>query len=239
MPDSNKFADPHQPLFPSSNDNTGTDSGPVGYPKIGSPVGYPQIGAVATRHAAGGDDGLPTANRQIPQTWIFAGAVVLVVAALIVGVLVFIGSSDSEEASSSRQIDSSEPSDTSDTSKGSDPPPSDSTGGTASNDLSFDRMRDFAYMHYADLPRNPSATWRRFDPELANKIGWQGYVDFWNTIASVTVMSVMPRNANSVVVRLKYVTRNGSTDTEDRSLRFVTSDGELRIFDSERIGSVG
>lgn len=107
-----------------------------------------------------------------------------------------------------------------------------------SNAITFDDMRTFVMNHYADLPANPSATWSRLDPHFTAEFSWNDYVDFWSSIASVHVDSVRPRDSDSVIARLTYVRRNGSTDTEDRWLSFVSDKGKLALFDSERMGSV-
>jgi len=56
-------------------------------------------------------------------------------------------------------------------------------------------------------------------------------------VASVTLLSVSPRDSTSVVARLRYVRRDGGVDTEDRWLSVVPKDGTLLIYDSERIGA--
>jgi hypothetical protein len=105
-------------------------------------------------------------------------------------------------------------------------------------ELSYENMRDLVFVHYADLPSNPRATWERLDPHFTSITNWNDYVTFWSTIGSVTVDSVTPRGPDSVVARLTYVLRDGRSNTEDRWLRFVSSPNGLRIYESGRIGTV-
>ena len=44
------------------------------------------------------------------------------------------------------------------------------------------------------------------------------YLNFWSTVWAVSVVSVTPRDATSVVARLQYVDLNGQSHTEDRRL---------------------
>jgi hypothetical protein len=50
------------------------------------------------------------------------------------------------------------------------------------------------------------------------------------------LVAVTPRDATSVTARIRYVLREGRTDTEDRWLSVVPTNGQLLIYDSERIG---
>lgn len=105
-------------------------------------------------------------------------------------------------------------------------------------ELSYENMRDLVFVHYADLPSNPRATWGRLDPHFTSMTDWNDYLIFWSTIGSVTVDSVTPRGPDSVVARLTYVLRDGRSNTEDRWLRFVSTPNGLRIYESGRIGTV-
>ncbi|GFG75896.1 hypothetical protein [Mycobacterium botniense] len=106
----------------------------------------------------------------------------------------------------------------------------------AAPSITFDRMRDFVTELYALLPAQPMAAWAQFDTHFQTKSGLSAYLEFWATIQSVTVLSVSPRDGTSVVVRLKYVRKDGKSDTEDRWLSVVSVNGQMLVDDSERIG---
>ena len=97
-------------------------------------------------------------------------------------------------------------------------------------------MRDLVTAFYGDLPGNTSGAWETLDTHYQQRAGRADFLSFWSTIESVSLLSVTPRDATSVVARLRYVLRDGGVDTEDRWLSVVPADGRLLIFDSERIG---
>jgi serine/threonine-protein kinase len=97
-------------------------------------------------------------------------------------------------------------------------------------------MRDLVTGFYSELPANASGAWDRLDRHYQQRAGQADYLSFWGSIESVSLISVTPRDPTSVVVRLRYVLRDGGIDTEDRWLSVVASDGRLLIYDSERIG---
>ena len=97
-------------------------------------------------------------------------------------------------------------------------------------------MRDLVTAFYGDLPGNTSGAWETLDTHYQQRAGRTDFLSFWSTIESVSLLSVTPRDATSVVARLRYVLRDGGVDTEDRWLSVVPADGRLLIFDSERIG---
>jgi serine/threonine-protein kinase len=99
-------------------------------------------------------------------------------------------------------------------------------------------MRDFVIGLYGELPGNARDAWTKLDTGYQNQTGLTDYLDFWSTIESVNVMSVTPRDANSVVVRLTFVPRNGETNTEDRWLSVVLKNGVMLVYDSQRIATV-
>jgi len=113
------------------------------------------------------------------------------------------------------------------------------TGGTStapSTPVTFEAMRDVVTGFYADLPGDTSGAWDKLDSHYQQRAGRADYLGFWSTIESVSLLSVTPRDATSVVARLRYVLRDGGVDTEDRWLSVVPVDGRLLIYDSERIG---
>jgi hypothetical protein len=102
----------------------------------------------------------------------------------------------------------------------------------------FDGMRNFVEGYYADLPAHPTSAWKKVDSQWQNQTGYQDFLDFWATIESVTLVSVSPRDATSVIARVHYVPRTGQPSTEDRWLRMTTVDGRLLLDGSGRIGAV-
>jgi serine/threonine-protein kinase len=97
-------------------------------------------------------------------------------------------------------------------------------------------MRDFVNGYYALLPSRASEAWNRLDVGYQQRAGHGDYLSFWSTIRSVTVLSVRPRDATSVVANLRYVTNSGSVSTENRWLRIVSVNGVLLIGDSDLVG---
>jgi serine/threonine-protein kinase len=100
--------------------------------------------------------------------------------------------------------------------------------------ITFDGMRDFVELYYADLPAHPNDAWAKLDAHCQNQTGLREYLDFWATIQSVAVISVSPRDTTSVVARLKYVRRNGQSDTEDRWFRVILVNGAMLLDESDR-----
>jgi serine/threonine-protein kinase len=97
-------------------------------------------------------------------------------------------------------------------------------------------MRDLVTGFYGELPGNATGAWDTLDTHYQQRAGQADYLNFWGSIESVSLISVTPRDPTSVVARLRYVLRNGAIDTEDRWLSVVESNGQLLIYDSERIG---
>lgn len=89
---------------------------------------------------------------------------------------------------------------------------------------------------YGLLPGSTEQAWAMFDQRYANKTGKASFEQFWSTIRSVEVLSVTPRDASTVVARLRYVTKGGRVDTENRSLTLVDVQGRLLVDDSVRLG---
>jgi serine/threonine protein kinase len=113
------------------------------------------------------------------------------------------------------------------------PPPS------ATPSTTFDGMRNFVEGYYSDLPADPTSAWKKVDSQWQKQTGYQDFLDFWATIDSVSLVSVSPRDATSVIARVHYVPRNGQPpSTEDRWLRMTTVDGRLLLDGSGRIGAV-
>jgi serine/threonine-protein kinase len=110
------------------------------------------------------------------------------------------------------------------------------TSASPSAPVTFGAMRDLVTGFYSDLPDNTAGAWEKLDSHYQQRAGQADFLSFWSTIESVSLLSVTPRDATSVVARLRYVLRDGGVDTEDRWLSVVPADGRLLVYDSERIG---
>ena len=95
-------------------------------------------------------------------------------------------------------------------------------------------MRDFVASYYADLPARPTDAWAKLDVHCQNQTGQRQFLDFWASIQSVTLVSISPRDATSVVAQLKYVRRNGTSDSENRWLKLALVNGAMLIDESGR-----
>ena len=104
--------------------------------------------------------------------------------------------------------------------------------------ITFDSMRDFVTAYYRDLPAHPNDAWTKLDTHCQNQTGLRQYLDFWATIQSVTLVSVSPRDATTVIARLTYVRRDGQSDTEDRWFKMALVNGALLLDESQRNGAV-
>lgn len=100
----------------------------------------------------------------------------------------------------------------------------------------FESMRDLVNRFYGQLPGNPRAAWSMLDTNYQQRNGLDGYLGFWSTIQSVSLLSVAPRDSSSVVATIRYVLPDGRVDTENRWLSVVPRGAQLLIYDSERIG---
>lgn len=118
------------------------------------------------------------------------------------------------------------------------PPPVTGDHPAVTNQITFESMRDFVSGLYGELPANAREAWSKLDSGYQARTGFTDYLDFWSTIDSVTVVSVMPRDATSVVARLAFVPRSGEPNTEDRWLSVVLKNGVMLVYDSQRIGTV-
>ena len=105
-----------------------------------------------------------------------------------------------------------------------------------STPVTFDSMKNVVNGFYAELPGNARTAWTKLDTHYQQRNGFDDYLGFWSTIDSVSVLSVTPRDANSVVATIRYVLQDGRIDTENRWLSVVPVNGQLLIYDSERIG---
>ena len=115
--------------------------------------------------------------------------------------------------------------------------PATTAASVSSAPVSFEGMRDLVAGFYSELPGNAAGAWDKFDINYQQRAGEADYLNFWSSIESVSLISVTPRDATSVVARIRYVLRAGGVDTEDRWLSVVVKDGRPLIYDSERIGS--
>jgi serine/threonine protein kinase len=113
-----------------------------------------------------------------------------------------------------------------------------STPTSVAPSMTYPAMRDFVTAYYNDLPAHPDDAWAKIDTAGKNETGYEKFSEFWRTIQSVTVVSVSPRDATSVIARLRYVRRTGQSDTEDRWLRMALVNGVIMLEESGRIGTV-
>lgn len=118
-----------------------------------------------------------------------------------------------------------------------------STAGTTTTSTSaaappvtLESMRELVAAFYGQLPADATGAWNMLDTNYQQRNGLNDYLGFWSTIQSVSVLSVAPRDANSVVATLRYVLKDGRVDTENRWLSAIPRNGQLLIYDSERIG---
>ena len=110
------------------------------------------------------------------------------------------------------------------------------TSSAAATAVTFDSMRDLVNGFYGQLPNNARGAWNMLDVHYQQRNGLDDYLGFWSTIQSVSVLAINPRDANSVVATIRYVLNDGRIDTENRWLSVVPVNGQLLIYDSERIG---
>ena len=184
-----------------------------------------------------------TATTASPR-WPWAVAVVAL--ALILGALAYTvwsrsHGSDSQArppvTSSSRPSTTSPPTTSSPTrTSTSTTPTTTPTTTSAAAPVTFEAMRDLVSGFYGQLPGNAQSAWNQLDTYYQQRNGLQDYLAFWSSIRSVSLLSVSPRDATSVVATLRYVLHDGRVDTENRWLSVVPKDGRLLIYDSERIG---
>lgn len=100
----------------------------------------------------------------------------------------------------------------------------------------FEQMSAFVRGYYGMLPGRRDSAWNDLGASYATSTGRAGFDSFWSTIDSVTVTSVRPSDASSVVVGLTYRTTDGAVDSESRWVRVEVDDqGALRIANSGRL----
>jgi serine/threonine-protein kinase len=162
-----------------------------------------------------------------PSRWPWALAGVAL--AMLVGALVFALWPRSEPASTF-------PATTSTSRQASTSAATTTTTSPTAAPVTFESMREAVTGFYGQLPTDAAAAWDRLDINYQQRNGRADYLDFWSTIQTVSVLSVTPRDANSVVATIRYVLKDGRVDTESRWLSVVPRNGELLIYDSERIG---
>ena len=132
-----------------------------------------------------------------------------------------------DDTSTSRPLTSSVPTTTRTT----------ATTSSAPAAVTFDAMKNLV-TGYADLPGNAAGRGTNSTSTISNAMGSDDYLGFWSTIDSVSVLSVGPRDATSVVATIRYVLRDGRVDTENRWLSVVPVNGQLLIYDSEHRAGV-
>ena len=184
--------------------------------------------------ADGVDEVLPQDAVPSRWPWLLAAAALV----MILGALVFaVWPRQQESATPSAALTStSRPSSTSVTTTSTTTTKTTATTSSAAAPVTFDAMTNAVNGFYAELPANARTAWSKLDTHYQQRNGFDDYLGFWSTIDSVSVLSISPRDANSVVARIRYVLRDGRVDTENRWLSVVPVNGQLLIYDSERIG---
>lgn len=181
-----------------------------------------------------------------PSRWpwlLAAGALVLILGALVVAVWPRGQQSGAPSSAITSRVTSTSRPPTSAFPTSTGPPTSaaattttPTTTAPPAGPMTFDSMRNLVTGFYADLPGNARAAWNKLDVHYQQRNGFDGYLGFWSTINSVSVLSITPRDANSVIATIRYVLNDGRVDTENRWLSVVDANGQLLIYDSERIG---
>ena len=80
-----------------------------------------------------------------------------------------------------------------------------------------------------------SRSWTWLSPAYQQRLGYAYYQRFWNSVRSVTVLSVSPGSSQATVT-LRYAMTDGSTQTERAQLAFVTASGRRLIDNTTVIG---
>lgn len=217
---------------------------PVQRPIAGPAVAVPA--APREQHTAylpgdfgGGGIDEPQAEEPAPSRWpwlLAAAALVLILGALIFAVWPRQQESASPPAESTSTSRAPTSSAVATTTTRTATTTTATSSSSAATPVTFDAMNNLVNGFYADLPANARAAWNKLDVHYQQRNGFEDYLGFWSTIDSVSVLSVTPRDANSVVARVRYVLRDGRVDTENRWLSVVPVNGQLLIYDSERIG---
>ncbi|OBF13028.1 serine/threonine-protein kinase [Mycobacterium sp. ACS4331] len=167
----------------------------------------------------------PAGPQPRPSRWLLVGGV-LAVLMLVLGLALYAGSSDDQQAGPATTAVYPTP-----TTMPTTVPTTMATG-----EVTFEGMRDLVLAVYSALPKHTEEAWDMFDANYQNKTGYADFRNFWAGVHKVEVLSVSPRDADSVVARIRYVVKGGRNDTEDRWLKVVPVDGRLLVHDSGRIG---
>lgn len=153
---------------------------------------------------------------------------------LVIGVVIMLVGRGSDQKESSAQRSVAQPADVADPADVAVP----TTAAEPPIDVTFQTMNDAARRFYVMLPERAASAWPLLGSSYQATTGRTEFLDWWASVDSVTVLSVSPRDASSVVVRLRFVMNDRRTDTEDRWLSFDPGPDGLVVRDSERIGSV-
>ena len=90
--------------------------------------------------------------------------------------------------------------------------------------------------YYGLLPGNPDAAWQLMTPSAQSRSGNQdGYRNFWNQIASVTVTSATAQN-DQVMTTLQFLTKDSRTSNETYVIMLVNQNGQLLIDNFDKVG---
>jgi serine/threonine protein kinase len=228
---------PHQPP-PSPPEGTRLDVRPFSEPAQSGPIlreppqnGPPPRGPV--RHPQGG---APSGNKNARMRSIVL-TVLAIVAAALVGILVASllssgnddngqagnGPPTTREAVTQSEVTSSSQTTTTTTPTTTTTTPAAPAGPTAAQ---YEQaVRDY----YGLLPGNTEAAWQRMTPNAQSMSGDKaGYQNFWNGIATVTVLSATAQGSN-VAAQLQFVTKDGASSTENYLLMLIQQGDQLLI----------
>jgi serine/threonine protein kinase len=231
---------PHQ-SSPSPPDGTRLDVRPFSEPAQSGPILREPLPTPPPRGASGPPPGRAPAAKKNAQMRSIVLTVLAIVAAALVGILVasLLSSGDDDNGqagtgtstttqeavtqSQSEQTASEETSSATTTTPTTTTTPPTPAGPTSAQ---YEQaVRDY----YGLLPGNTDAAWQRMTPNAQSMSGDKaGYQNFWNGIATVTVLSAAAQGSN-VAAQLQFVTRDGATSTENYVLMFVQQGDQLLI----------
>jgi serine/threonine-protein kinase len=176
---------------------------------------------------------LPAASAPSSRRWALAFGAIAAIVLFFGGITVY-AMWPKDGSTSANRLTPVGPTSHSTSSSNSSSATTSTTTSTTAGAITFEAMRDFVTAYYSELPANPEAAWAKLDAAYQNSAGGlSDYKSFWATLQSVTVVSVSPRNANSVTARLQYVRHDGGVSTEDRWLRMTLVDGVMMIDGSQ------
>ncbi len=128
---------------------------------------------------------------------------------------------------------SAEPSPTPSTSEATTPPTTDQT--TPAPPASAGRV-GFTRSYYATVLDDLDAGWSMIAPSMQEGLGRQSYDDFWGSIDSVDVSSVVAVDSETVRYQITYTFDNGTTSVENKQLTLQPNNGSYLITSDTTVG---